>query len=255
MPIKSILFIVFIVFFSNSSFADNLPSLIKKIKPSIVGVGTYARLRRPPSKLSGTGFVVADGRYVITNYHVLPKDPNKDKREKLVVFYRNNKKIVYRSVKIIDTDPKHDLALLKLINAKLSPLTINQRFKPEEGEAIFFTGFPLGAVLGLYPVTHQGIISAISPIGIPVPSSAHLSSKIIRHLKQPYMVYQLDATAYPGNSGSPLLSKKTKQVIGVINKVFIKESKESLLQKPSGITYAIPAEHILSLLRKNGLTP
>ncbi len=255
MPGSSILIVVLAVFFSSFSYADNLPSLIKKIKPSVVGVGTYMGIRRPPSKLSGTGFVVADGRYVITNYHVLPNDLNKSKREKLVVFYRHNKKILYRSVKIIDTDPGHDLALLKIINAKLPPLTINRRFKPEEGEAIVFTGFPIGAVLGLHPVTHQGIISAISPIATPVPSAAHLSSKNIRHLQKAYMIYQLDATAYPGNSGSPLVSKKTQQVIGVINKVFIKESKESLLQKPSGITYAIPAEYILSLLQKNKLIP
>ncbi|MFK5986600.1 MAG: serine protease [Pseudomonadota bacterium] len=247
--------IISIVLFSNFSCANNLASLIKTIKPSIVGVGTYMGVRRPPSKLSGTGFIVADGRYVITNFHVLPKILNKEKREKLVVFYRNKNKILYKSVKIIDTDPKHDLALLKLVNAKLPPLAINQNSKPEEGEPIVFTGFPIGAVLGLYPVTHQGIISAISPIGIPVPSSAHLNSKIIRHLQQPYMIFQLDATAYPGNSGSPVISKISKQVIGVINKVFIKESKESVLQKPSGITYAIPAEHIISLLKKNKLMP
>ena len=250
----SLLF-VFTLFFHIYSFAGDLPSQIKLIKPSVVGIGTYMGVRRPASKLFGTGFVVADGHYVITNFHVLPKDINKEKREKLVIFFRKNKKIVYRSVKIVDTDSMHDLALLKLINAKLPPLSINKSTNPEEGESIFFVGFPIGAVLGLYPVTHRGIISTISPIGIPLPSSAQLSSKIIRHLKKPYNVYQLDATAYPGNSGSPLISQETNQIIGVINKVFIKETKESVLQKPSGITYAIPSKHILSLLQKNHIKP
>lgn len=255
MPAFFSLAFVLTLFFQLPSFAKNLPSQIKSVKPSIVAIGTHMAIRRPASKLFGTGFIVADGHYVITNFHVLPKEIDKKKREKLAIFFRKNKKIEYRSVKIIDTDSRHDLALLKIIGSKLPALSINKKENPKEGESIFFVGFPIGAVLGLYPVTHQGIISTISPIGIPFPSSAQLSSKIIRHLKRPYDVYQLDATAYPGNSGSPLISQITNRVIGVINKVFIKETKESVLQKPSGITYAIPSKHILSLLQQNHIKP
>jgi hypothetical protein len=39
----------------------DLPSALKKIKPSIVGIGTYSAVKRPPSTLMGTGFVIADG--------------------------------------------------------------------------------------------------------------------------------------------------------------------------------------------------
>jgi S1-C subfamily serine protease len=74
---------------------------------------------------------------------------------------------------------------------------------------------------------------------------------MIKRLKNPYNVYQLDATAYPGNSGSPMFAGNNGKVLGVINKVFIKESKESILQKPSGITYAIPGKYIIKLLKKN----
>jgi serine protease Do len=252
-PSYYLILLLFIFSFQNVSYAQNLPKLVKLIKPSIVGIGTYMGVRRPPSQLLGTGFAVADGQYIITNFHVLPKKLAQEKREKLVIFYQSSQKTIYKSVKIIDTDRKHDLALLKVIGTKFPALEINSEAEPEEGESIFFIGFPIGAVLGLYPVTHQGIISSISPIGIPVPSAAQLSSKIIRHLQKPYNVYQLDATAYPGNSGSPLISRSNNEVIGVINKVFIKESKESVLQKPSGITYAIPSKHIIKLLQKNKL--
>jgi S1-C subfamily serine protease len=54
----------------------------------------------------------------------------------------------------------------------------------------------------------------------------------------------LDATAYPGNSGSPLYIPETGEVVGVINKVFVKESREAVLEKPSGITYAIPVRYV-----------
>jgi len=67
-------------------------------------------------------------------------------------------------------------------------------------------------------------------------------------MRNPFMVFQLDATAYPGNSGSPVYEPQTGRVIGVINSVFVKESRESILQKPSGISYAIPSAYVHSLL-------
>lgn len=252
---KSIqVFVFFILFSFINVHSRSLPDIIKHSKPSIVGIGTYQGSRRPPSKLSGTGFVVANGQYVITNNHVLPKKINHKKREKLVIFYNEGKKVHYKSVKIIDTDKEHDLALLKVVGKKFPPLSINQSDNQREGDNIAFIGFPIGAVLGLFPVTHRGIISAISPIGIPVSSAAQLTIKMIKRLKNPYMVYQLDATAYPGNSGSPLFSTTNGEVIGVINKVFIKETKENVIQKPSGITYAIPGKYVRQILQKNQLS-
>jgi S1-C subfamily serine protease len=130
---------------------------------------------------------------------------------------------------------------------KLAISTISVR----EGQSIAFTGFPIGIVLGLFPVTHKGIISAISPIAIPMMKSRHLNSKVLKRLRHPFGVFQIDATAYPGNSGSPVYSIETGNVIGIINKVFVKESKENILSKPSGITYAIPIKYLLELLHKN----
>jgi serine protease Do len=108
-------------------------------------------------------------------------------------------------------------------------------------------------VLGLRPVTHRGIVSAITPIAIPQISPKLLDAKMIKQLRDPYDVFQLDATAYPGNSGSPVYVPETGAVIGVINKVFVKESKEAVLEKPSGITYAIPVQYVRELLRDAGV--
>jgi S1-C subfamily serine protease len=240
------------IFGSKLLYAQTLPQVVQKVKPSIMGIGTLQSTRRPRSKLLGTGFVVADGYHVITNYHVIPQNIDTEKKEQLVIFFRQNKRINYRKVRVLDQDKEHDLALLRMEGRKFPALKIVQQGQPqEEGDRVAFTGFPMGAVLGLFPVTHQGIISSISPVVIPAPSSSTLSVKMIKRLKHPYMVYQLDATAYPGNSGSPLFNVTNGKVLGVINKVFIKESKESILQKPSGITYAIPSDYILKLLKKN----
>ena len=62
-------------------------------------------------------------------------------------------------------------------------------------------------------------------------------------------MFQLDATAYPGNSGSPLYDPATGEVIGIVNMVFVKGTKESALTQPSGITYAIPSRYLIELLK------
>jgi S1-C subfamily serine protease len=65
-------------------------------------------------------------------------------------------------------------------------------------------------------------------------------------------IFQLDGTAYPGNSGGPLFDPATGKVLGVLNMVFIKGTRESALTHPSGISYAIPSEHIKQLLLRQG---
>ena len=59
----------------------------------------------------------------------------------------------------------------------------------------------------------------------------------------------LDATAYPGNSGSPVYDPESGDVLGIINMVFVKGTKETALTQPSGVTYAIPASHLRELLK------
>jgi serine protease Do len=61
-------------------------------------------------------------------------------------------------------------------------------------------------------------------------------------------IFQLDGTAYPGNSGGPLFDPGSGVVLGVVNMVFIKGTRESALTHPSGITYAIPAKYVTNLL-------
>jgi S1-C subfamily serine protease len=189
----------------------------------------------------------------MTNFHVLPAAIDKNKFETLAVFVRESGKEVIRPAEEADRDEAHDLAVLKIAGSPLPAMAFGDSGKVREGEIYAFTGYPIGVVLGLHPVTHRGMISAITPIAIPVQQSKQLDSLMFSRLHDPYEVFQLDGTAYPGNSGSPLYDTVTGAVIGVINKVFVQESKEHLLQKPSGISYAIPGRYAVSLLKKSGL--
>ena len=86
---------------------------------------------------------------------------------------------------------------------------------------------------------------------MPSLSSRKLDVRMIGQLQRtPFSVFQLDATAYPGNSGSPLYDPETGTVLGVINMVFVKGLKETAITNPSGITYAIPANFARELLQQ-----
>ncbi|MDC0609966.1 serine protease [Vibrio sp.] len=233
-------------FFSVYTFAA-LPDTIASIKPSVVGVGTYNRLAEPNTRFLGTGFAVLNGTYIATNAHVIPDYLDTQKKEKLIVFVGSGKRTQVKTAEVVKLDAGNDLAILKIIGSALPPLVLTTR-KVREGEAIAFTGFPIGAILGLYPVTHTGIISSITPIVIPARTARELTAKQLKQLRNPFMVYQLDATAYPGNSGSPVYDQNTGEVIAIVNKVLVKSTKESVLSDPSAITYAIPVKHLINLL-------
>lgn len=231
-----------------------LPDTVERIKASVVGVGTLSETHRPPAILRGTGFAVGDGSRVVTNCHVIDQKLDEAHKERHVVFLGRGREARVREVEVVARDDVHDLCALKMSGAPLPPVTIDESM-PREGTAIAFTGFPLGATLGLYHVTHQGIVSAITPIAIPAPSARLLSSEKIQALRSPFDVLQLDATAYPGNSGSPVFRQDNGQVVAVVSQVAVAAKKEDLLSHPSAITYAMPAGYIRALLQQTAPRP
>lgn len=240
--------------FAAPAWSAGLPDVIARVKPSVVGVGTYQETRQPRAKLLATGFVVGDGRHVITNDHVLPDGLDSKNKELLAVFVPGDKRrSQVRPSRAVARDPDHDLVLLRIEGKPLSPLVMGDSEKVREGQVIVFTGFPIGAALGLIPATHRGMVSAIAPVVIPARNGGELDSALIRRMRDPYPVFQLDATAYPGNSGSPLYHPVTGKVLAVLNMVYVKEGRESALDRPSGISYAIPVRYVRELLRGQGL--
>jgi S1-C subfamily serine protease len=231
----------------------DLVETVSLIKPSVVGIGVYTPTGQPKNKLYGTGFVIGDGTYVVTNSHVIAKDLDERLLQKLAVFTGKGQAAKVKVATLIASDKEHDIAILKIEGRPLPALALAKDDFRREGSAVAFTGFPIGAVLGLYPVTHRGIIAAVTPTIIPVDDARQISIAMLKRLRDPYLVYQLDATAYPGNSGSAMYDINTGEVIGIINKVFVQESKETVISKPSGITYAIPVKYLHKLLKKHNI--
>jgi serine protease Do len=235
--------------------AGPLPDTIDRIRPSVVGVGSWKLRRTPPSHYMGTGFVVVDGRHCLTNAHVVaPILGGKEGEDvRLKVYALGDPEPTMRGARVVAQDRDHDLALLAFDGPPLPSFTLGDSRTVREGEPVAFTGFPIGMVLGLHPATHRGSISAIVPVADPALSARRLDAKRIRRLRHPFDIFQLDATAYPGNSGSPLYRPESGEVIAVINSVVVKRTKENALKDPSGISYAIPiqlAEPLLAEIKK-----
>lgn len=225
--------------------------VVDAAKPSVLAVGTANALKNPRFSFRGTGFVVGDGNHLITNAHVLPSAADADPADRLaVVLARPRDDRDMRAASLVATDPVHDLALLKFEGPALPVLALaDPDAQARDGSPVVLIGYPIGVVLGFIPVTHRGIVSATVGIAQPQPSSRQLNERTVARMRQgSFDVYQLDATAYPGNSGSPLLDAGSGKVLGVINSVFVKASRESALSQPTGISYAIPVRHVLELM-------
>jgi serine protease Do len=228
--------------------AAKLPDLIDRVRPGVVGVGAHQPLGAPRFQLGATGFVVGDGLTVVTNAHVVDGVTKQGENARLVVFVGRGRSPSVRAARLLKSDPEHDLALLTIDGPAVTTLPLAAPAPAREGTAVIFTGFPIGSVLGLYPVTHRGIVSSVVPLAIPQATTQTLTAAQIKRLREPFEVYQLDAVAYPGNSGSPVVDQDSGQVIGIVNSVLVKQGRETALKDPSAITYAIPVRFLHDLL-------
>lgn len=149
---------------------------------------------------------------------------------------------------MIKLNRQHDLALLRVKGRPLQPLSLSE-LDAREGTDAVLIGFPIGGVLGFRQVVHRGIVASVVASSLPVGNARQLSQGTALRLREgSFELLQLDATAYPGNSGGPLLDASTGLVLGVINMVLLKTNRESALSQPSGITYAVPARYLAELM-------
>ena len=231
---------------AHADVADTLQS----VKPGVVGVGIFNPTGSPRANLQGTGFAVLDGTYIVSCAHIFAQPLDTEKKETHAVFIGRDRQMAVRPAKLIATDRARDLALLKIEGDPLPALKLGDSNRAREGWQLYFTGYPIGSVLGLNPSTHRAGLAAIIPIFTPLASAAQLNARTLKQAQQPYEVFALDAIAYPGNSGSPVWHPESGEVLGVVNSVYVKGAKEAALSAPSGISYAIPAKYVRQLLEQ-----
>ncbi|WP_177229154.1 S1C family serine protease [Pustulibacterium marinum] len=163
----------------------------------------------------GSGLIIGDKGYIVTNLHVIAT------ADSLQAITNNGKEL---SVSVLRTNPKYDLALLKVDDENHvfeNSFTISSQKNYEIGDEIFAVGTPNSIELG--QSISKGIIS-----GIRVKEEEELS------------YIQTDASINSGNSGGPLISK-SGELLGVVNAKLLGVGVE-------GIGFAIPVEIIKEAL-------
>jgi len=154
-----------------------------------------------------------------------------------------------REAKPVAVDRVHDVALLRIGGPPLPVVTFGDSDAVRDGAAIAFTGFPFANAFGFHPVTHRGIVSSRPPIALPSPTARQLDSRVIRGVNAgPFVLFQLDATAYAGHSGSPLYDADTGEVIGIVN-MSVKAAKDAAVGQATGISFAVPVQYLQDLMR------
>jgi serine protease Do len=233
--------------------AAGLPDLITATKPSVCAVGMFNELESPRFAFRGSGFFVGDGSIVATCWHVVAGRPgatDKLGRSTLAIQLTGpDGELSIQEAELLRSDRAHDLALLKLRGAPGPSVGLDKSGTAQEGMAVALMGFPIGGALGFRHVTHRGIVASIVASSLPTGAARQLKGAAVSRLRSgSFELLQLDATAYPGNSGGPLFSIETGQVVGVVNMVLLKGNRESALSQPTGITYAIPVKYLTALL-------
>ena len=240
------------VFLHVSSVAaeeNSFSAIVASVKEAVVGVGTVDPIRRPQNELLGTGFAYGDGLHILTARHVVySRNVGAESAAvQLSIFVGDGDNAVIRKTEVVYEDSLYDVAILKIEGSPIPVLAMDDKGGLEDGIEVGFTGFPIGAAYGLYKATHRGIISATTPLAQPQRRKGHLSPEMILRLRQKRLVYQLDATSYPGNSGGPLFNAETGTVIGMISSTYVHESKDASSKAPGGITFAMPSPYLIEV--------
>jgi S1-C subfamily serine protease len=205
---------------------------LKALKPAI----PYLEGKRG----SGTAFLVAKG-ILATNNHVLQDEYIDELRVRFISVEKPEARAL--PVKLLYRDRVRDLALLA-VDSEHRPLPL-ATVKPEKGHLVAVIGHPSrfsGAVQELHAVT-QGTLEGLFMRG-----------------REPW--YHLKADAAPGNSGGPVIDRKTGEVLGVLT-FGIREQTQSRpafprlpAANPRGAkpvpmdTFCIPASFVQEALNK-----
>jgi serine protease Do len=185
--------------------------------------------QQPPQRVagSGSGFIVSDDGYVVTNNHVV------EEADQITVQLSDRREF---SAELIGRDPTTDVALLKLVGAdNLTPVTLGSSDATRVGEWVLAIGSPGFRGVGAGPLTTTvtaGIVSAkgrsINIIGQELPDNGQGNLAIEDFI-------QTDAAINPGNSGGPLVNIRG-EVIG-INSAIASETGTN-----QGYGFAVPID-------------
>ena len=208
---------------STSDTGEVPPGRFAQVAASVADSVVTIEAKSDESGAQGSGVVVDERGYIVTNNHVISEAAASPSKFKLTVVFNDGKEV---PANLVGRDPKTDLAVLKVDNVdNLTVAKFGDSDKLRVGEEVIAAGAPLG----LRSTVTSGIISALNR---PVPLSGEGSDT-----DTVIDAVQTDASINHGNSGGPLIDMNSL-VIG------INTAGKSLSDSASGLGFAIPVNEV-----------
>jgi serine protease Do len=175
------------------------------------------RDRGPQQRGSGSGFIVAQDGFVVTNHHVI------DGADEITVITTDKREF---KAKVVGSDQRTDTALLKIDATGLTAVKIGDPAKLKVGEWIVAIGQPFG----LENTLTKGVVSAKGRSNVGDRDSL---ASFIQH----------DAAVNPGNSGGPLFNLKG-EVVGVNSMIYTRSGGFQ------GLSFAVPIDQAMDVVKQ-----
>ena len=179
------------------------------------------------SAASGSGFVLTQDGYIVTNYHVIEEAAENSSVTIEVSFANGNK----YDAKLVGGEKDNDVAVLKIEADDLTPVTLGDSAKLVVGESVYAIGNPLGELT--YSFT-DGIVSALDRL-ITTGDSGNSTT---------LNVLQTNCAINPGNSGGPLFDSYGN-VVGITT---AKYTQSSSGVSAEGLGFALPINDVKDIL-------
>ena len=202
-------------------YASTVNSIVS-INCSAVSTNIFGQ--RVESASSGSGFVITQDGYIVTNHHVISGASSVT-----VTMYDGTE---YPAT-VVGSDSDYDVAVLKIDATGLQPVTLGSSKDVNVGDTVLAIGNPLGE---LTFSMSQGIVSCCD--------------RAINVNGTPFNMIQVDASINPGNSGGPLMNLYG-EVVGIVSAKYSSYSDTTV----EGLGFAIPigdVQAIITDIMENG---
>ena len=207
----------------NNNINQNMPNLPEELKPFLDKFfdgenGNPNEPRKAPS--FGSGFILTKDGYIMTNNHVIANS------DEITITMSDQTEL---SAKLVGSDKRSDLALLKVDADDLPTVNIGTSENLKLGEWVLAIGSPFG-------FDHTVTAGIVSGKKRNLPNESYV----------PYI--QTDVAINPGNSGGPLFNLNG-DVVGVNAQIYTRSGGFM------GVSFAIPAEtlsNVYKQLKKDG---
>ena len=169
------------------------------------------------SASSGSGFIISEDGYIVTNYHVI----NGASSVKVTLYNGDT-----YDATVIGGDSDYDVAVLKINATGLTPVTLGNSADVNVGDSVLAIGNPLGE---LTFSMSGGYVSSCN--------------RAINVDGTPFNMIQVDCSINPGNSGGPLMNLYG-EVVGIVSAKYSTYSSTTV----EGLGFAIPIDDVKSII-------